>query len=346
MVVPVGDTNLTINLTNNLSEPVSLHILGQVLTNNAGPVFTDGLTDTTLPGTERPTGNVTARIRSFSHETAGGGGVGTYVWGSFKPGTFMLQSATNPAKQVQMGLYAAVYQDTAAGEAYPGVTYDEQIIMVYHEIDPVIHQAVSEDRYGANAGGPPPHVTSSVFREPTYYLINGMGHPDPGLDPINGATPIAAGQTILLRFVNAGLLTHAPQLLNEYMTVVAEDGVPYMYPRDMVSFELSAAKTMDALVVPSNGTYPIYDGVLNLSNAGVTPGGMLTYVQVGPPECEGNFNGDGTVNVADLAQFGAAYGSSLGEPAYDPVVDLNGDGVINVADLAVFGADYGRTDCP
>lgn len=286
LVVPVGDTNLTINLTNNLPEPVSLHILGQVLTNNAGPVFTDGLTGAALPDPERPAGNYTARVRSFTHETPSGG-MDTYIWGAFKPGTFMLQSATNPAKQVQMGLYAAVYQDTAVGEAYPGVTYDEQLIIVYHEIDPAIQQAVSEDRYGANAAGPLPHITSSAFREPTYYLMNGMGHPNVGLDPINGATPLAAGQSVLIRFVNAGLVTHVPQLLNLGMTVVAEDGIAYTYPRDMVSFELSAAKTMDAIIVPSaEGKYALYDAVLNLTNAGASPGGMLAYVQVVEPSAD------------------------------------------------------------
>ena len=46
-------------------------------------------------------------------------GVGSYTWTNFKAGTYLLQSGTNPAKQVQMGLYAAVKKDHAPGEAYP-----------------------------------------------------------------------------------------------------------------------------------------------------------------------------------------------------------------------------------
>jgi hypothetical protein len=284
LVVPQGDSTLTINLTNNLDEPVSLNILGQVLTNNTGPVWTDGLTDAVV-GDPRGSGNYTARVRSFSHETAPGN-VGIYTWASFRPGTYLLTSGTNPAKQVQMGLYAPVKQDAAGGSvAYPGLDpYTKELVLVFHEVDPVLHDAVSAGTYGYSPSPPPGQIPSSLDRNPKYYLINGMGYPDAGLDPINAATPVTNGDRVLMRFLNAGLETHAPQILNTNMDLVAEDGNPYLYPKnEQYGFGLPAGKTVDAILEIGPTTparLPLYDAVLNLTNAAQSPGGMLAHLAV------------------------------------------------------------------
>lgn len=262
LVVPAGDNQLEIILTNNLPEETSLHILGQTLSNNTGPVF--------------PVGDL--RVRSFSHETPTGG-TGTYQWNDFKPGTWMLQSATNPARQVQMGLYAAVKKDTVAdAEAYPGIPYDQELILVFHDIDPFLHAAI--------AGTVPEPYLSSAYHQPRFYLINGKSYPDIP-DPVFTAN---IGQRLLIRFVNAGLVTHVPQILGMYMTTVAEDGIPYTYTAEQYGVEMPPAKTLDAILVPAKagpvaGKFPIYDGRLGLSNFGTyqgTPpgGGMLAYLAV------------------------------------------------------------------
>jgi FtsP/CotA-like multicopper oxidase with cupredoxin domain len=100
IVVPPGE-NLTIHLKNALAEPVSLNILGQTLTNNAGPVWTSFPGNVVTSTGNRTGADATSRVRSFSHETAPGA-TADYVWGAFQPGTYLLQSGTNPAKQVQM----------------------------------------------------------------------------------------------------------------------------------------------------------------------------------------------------------------------------------------------------
>ena len=117
------DNALIIHLKNNLSEPVSLNILGQRLTNNSGPVWTNFPDDTQTWSGARPAGNYTARVRSFSHETQPGE-VGEYRWESFRAGTYLLQSGTNPAKQVQMGMFLPVVKDVSQGFAYADVPYD------------------------------------------------------------------------------------------------------------------------------------------------------------------------------------------------------------------------------
>ena len=284
LTVPHTDATLTIHLKNMLpSDPVSLHILGQRLTNSGPPTYSNG------------------RVLSFTHEAAPGGGTADYIWGSavapenhFKPGTFMLQSGTNPAKQVQMGLYAPVLKDASPGAAYPGVPYDKEVFVVFHELDPMIHAAIAAGTYGP--GGT---ITSSVHREAKYFLINGKSHPDPGLNPVNGSTPLSVGERVLLRFINAGLKVHTPQLLNSYMTLVAEDGGKLLYPRQQYHVELPPAKTVDAIFEPAEeGTLPLLDGRLTLTNAGAAPGGMLAYLNVQGAVTAGPFYFSTTTNTA------------------------------------------------
>lgn len=278
-----GDNSLIIHLKNNLSEPVSLNILGQRLTNNSGPVWTNFPDDTQTWSGARPAGNYTARVRSFTHETLPGE-IGEYRWESFRSGTYLLQSGTNPAKQVQMGMYLPVVKDTSQGSAYADVSYDEEVVVVFHEIDPAINQAIAAGTYGAVPGAT---IGSSISREPKYFLMNGMSYPSDGLEHINGKVPLLKGDRLLIRFLNAGLETHVPQILGLYMTLWAEDGNRYRYPKEVYGFELPAGKTVDATVVsPMNPPwkYPLYDARLNLNNNGASPGGMLSYIKSSLPD--------------------------------------------------------------
>lgn len=282
LAVPADQTVVTVNLTNNLPEPVSLHILGQQLSNNAGPVWTNGLSGSVASRKARPVDDFTARVRSFSHETYSGS-TKTYTWSNFKPGTFLLQSGTNPAKQVQMGLFAPMKKDTVdprsgvPAQAYAGVPYDKELIVVFHEVDPQIQGAIAAGTYGAVPGAT---VGSSVFRAARYFLINGKAFPDQGLRPINAGKPINAGERVLVRFLNGGLQTYVPQWLGQYMTVWAEDGNRYQHARENYGIEMPPAKTIDAVITAATGRWALYDARLNLSNAGSPRGGMLAYVRV------------------------------------------------------------------
>ncbi len=53
----------------------------------------------------------------------------------------------------------------------------------------------------------------------------------------------------------------------------------------------------------------------------------------------GDTNGDGCVDVIDLLEFIAAFGSAPGYPNYDPACDFNGDHAVDVIDL-LFMIDY------
>lgn len=57
----------------------------------------------------------------------------------------------------------------------------------------------------------------------------------------------------------------------------------------------------------------------------------------------GDVNGDGSVDVIDLLDFIAAFGSVLGDPNYDPACDFNGDGSVDVIDLLIMVGSFGQT---
>ncbi|MEW6486252.1 MAG: multicopper oxidase domain-containing protein, partial [Pseudomonadota bacterium] len=262
-----GDT-VNIHLLNNLTglytEPVSLHIPGQIAV--TAPTWNDGSTGNRT--------SLTQRVRSFAHEAAQGGGTATYTWSNLKSGTYLYQSATHPAVQVQMGLYGILEVNAAAGppaQAYDTDTaYDVDLALVFSEIDPALHTAVAAGTYGVNPA-------STIHYNPKYFLINGKPFTY-GESAVPIGTP---SQTTLLRFLNAGLDDHVPVFQGLYLKIVAEDGKLYPYPKYQYSVHIPAGKTVDALLSPSpEGYYPLYDRRLYLTNAAASPGGMLRYLVV------------------------------------------------------------------
>jgi hypothetical protein len=267
LAVPPGE-GLTVNVRNDLPQNISLVINGQAMTPT--PVWDDG--------SSGPRPSLTARVRSFTYEAAGGGGLATYSWPSMKPGTYLYQSGTHPAVQVQMGLYGAATKDAASGQAYAGVPYENQVTLLYSEIDTVLHNAVAgpTPTYGS-ASGP----TSTLDYVPRYFLVNGKPF-------VQGDAPVATIgvlQRTLLRFINAGLQTHVAMLDAQHMQLVAEDGNPYPWPgnpREAYTAFLPAAKTIDAILTPRPGTtrIAIFDRMLALTNDRAGNGGLTSFLAV------------------------------------------------------------------
>jgi VCBS repeat-containing protein len=260
--VPAGDTILNVHLYNALPPlngaptPVSLVIMGQQAV--MSPVSVADAQGRT-------------RVRSFTHETLPGT-TGVYTWNALTPGTYLYQSGTQPAVQVQMGLYGAVTQDASAGEAYVGLAYQHEVTLLYSEIDTALHAAVASDNYG-----PGKAMTSTIDYLPRYFLVNGEPHTP-------AATPLPAGnvgETTLVRFLNAGLQTHVPLVQGLHMQLVAEDGKPFPYPREQYSALLPAGKTIDALLTPAaEGSYAVYDRRLRLTSGRNAPGGLFATLAV------------------------------------------------------------------
>jgi hypothetical protein len=60
--------------------------------------------------------------------------------------------------------------------------------------------------------------------------------------------------------------------------------------------------------------------------------GNYVYSSAGPPTTNEDLNGDGTVNIQDIAIWGQAFGSTPDHPRWNPIADLNGDGRVDMVD--------------
>jgi hypothetical protein len=163
ITVPTGQA-LQINLTNSLifngnKIPTSLTIVGQLggglgdpaqRTTVASPIREPQATTWTVanvPGAINNPPPQGPRVQSFSTEVAEGATT-SLTWTAPRPGTYLLESGTHPSIQGPMGLYGIVVITSApsggnAGTAYPGVSYNAEVPLLFSEIDPAQNRAVS-----------------------------------------------------------------------------------------------------------------------------------------------------------------------------------------------------------
>ena len=73
--------------------------------------------------------------------------------------------------------------------------------------------------------------------------------------------------------------------------------------------------------------------------------GWQTYLLGTHAECPQDLDGDGDVDLSDLAALLGVYGAVEGDPNYNPAADFNDDGWIGLSDLAALLSVYGSY-CP
>jgi hypothetical protein len=314
--VPDGDTTLTVVLINNLPVPTSFVLHGH---NTAmTPVFaTPAGVVCTPPAAGSPAADMTAlqafrdcRVRSFTREapprpvsdngTAANDVVYTYT--NVRPGTYLYQSGTMPQIQVQMGLYGMVRKDAPSpaplpgNNAYPNVTYDNDVALLLSEVDPAVHAAVAAGtfntstiaydpkyfrlhRYNPTTGvcataTPGPCIAQPIEFTDRTIAVGGLG--------VRAAHTIQPGERQLVRAVNAGLQSRSLLLIDGHWFLVAEDGLAFPYPREQYSAFLPAAKTADLWFTPTlaggdtaaiDRQLTIFDRRLALTNNNADPGG-------------------------------------------------------------------------
>lgn len=261
-LLAVPEEPLTIHLRNELDEPTSVFLPGQ-------------------PKLLNPVRNGD-RITSFDAVTAPGS-VGHYTWSAPRRGTFLLQSGTHPQKQVQMGLHGALRVGDAQLPA--GEVPVQERTLVFSEIDPVLHgDGTSTGSFPANAAPairPVPAGDIPQGYAPRHFLINGKAFSAGSAldDLLEGVT---TGQGVVLHLVNAGLETHAPELLGGEFEVTAEDG--YLAPtrRLRSSTVLPAGKALEVFFKPQrDDTYSLLDRRLRLVSGAQLGSGMLARFKVG-----------------------------------------------------------------
>jgi len=203
----------------------------------------------------------------------GAGSSTSYTFTASAPGTFLYASGVNAHLQVPMGLYGALIVRPAANQAYGASTmFDVEATLVLSELDPALNNS--------------PSISDLVNYAPKYWLINGEAYPDTVTPPISAA----AGQKVLLRYLNAGLLNPSMSLLGMHQQVIARDAFALGFPYQVVAETIPAGTTTDAIAtIPSGavaGTkFWLYNRNLYVTNAGAFPGGMLAYIEVSGAPC-------------------------------------------------------------
>ena len=222
------------------------------------------------------------------------GGTKLYIFTANRPGTYLYGAGLLAGAQYQsaMGLYGAlIVRPATAGQAYNDVTtaYNDEAVLVLSEVDPAL-----------NNNATPATFDMRNFA-PRYFLINGQAYPN------TTAIPTAAGNRVLLRYLNAGMQFHSMALLGTHQTVIANDGSPLAYSHRMVAETFGPGQTVDTIATIPAATVDgsklaVYDGNLMLRNSNAAGfGGMLTFLTVSGTPPTGDTTGPVTSNVAYAA---------------------------------------------
>jgi hypothetical protein len=230
LCVDQGDT-VTVRLHNALPDPVSI-------------VF---------PGQQAVTGTGAAGLLA---PEAPPGGDATYTFTASEPGTYLYESGSDPAKQVEMGLYGALIVRPAghADHAYDAATtFDpkREYLLLLSDIDPDLHHAVE---------------TGAAYDFDTlrsrYFAINGRQFPDTVQDngvawlphqpygalvrvkPYDATTnPLPA----LIRMINVGALNHPYHPHGNHLRQIGQDGRKLATSTEHFAETIASGQTLDYL---------------------------------------------------------------------------------------------------
>jgi FtsP/CotA-like multicopper oxidase with cupredoxin domain len=206
--------------------------------------------------------------------------VGATVTRSFTagaPGSYVYSSGGGAGRQTAMGLYGAlVVRSATPNQAYDvaATGYDVAATLVLSAVDPRFNAA--------------PDTFDLHSYRATYWLINGRGYPD------TAGIAAAAGQRVLLRYLNAGFDNTTMLLLGMHQHVVARDARLLTNPFDAAAETIPAGATEDTIATvpatapPSPHGFPLYNRQVHVTNGDApsdgapnpahTPGGMLTFI--------------------------------------------------------------------
>ncbi len=243
------DAVITVNLTNSLPVTTSIIFPGQTGVSPTG----SGL---------------------FGQLEVGPGGSASYTFTASEPGTYLYESGTEPHKQVQMGLFGAliVRPSLGANFAYNNASTefdpDREFLLLIHDIDPDLHQAVER--------GLTYDVTTKHDR---YWTINGRSFPDsiapsgvPWLpyQPYGALVHVEASFTstlsttdpALIRYANAGMENHPFHPHGNHLRIIGRDG-------RLLSASLSASFENFNTTIGSGQTYDLLFRWINVEGWGV-----------------------------------------------------------------------------
>ncbi len=181
-----------------------------------------------------------------------------------------------------------------------------------------------------------------------------FGAPALAVDTNNKALPVLDSSRVAT--VGSAVIDLRTDIISQNVTIVAADknsgSVTYVHTYSIPGFQLGAVAGVSGLAVRfvlnvAVGPYALSSDIL--VQLSLTPICRPTY---GATECqqamtsttltrELDMNGHGVVDIADVTTVVAAYGTSAGQPGYNPLADLNGSGTINIVGMGPLLANYG-----
>jgi hypothetical protein len=179
----------------------------------------------------------------------------SYSFTASHPGTYLYESGSDVAKQIEMGLYGALIVRPSLGDDY---AYDDAVtrfdpsreyLLLLAEIDPVLHHAVETGK---------PYDFTTLQNH--YFTINGRSFPDTiqdnGTDllpnqPYGALVRIRPNdpsndQPALIRMVNAGADNHPFHPHGNHTRQIAQDGRRLLSPGGQPATTEHFAETIGA----------------------------------------------------------------------------------------------------
>jgi plastocyanin len=207
LIVNQGDT-VTINLTNSLTQPVSMLFPGQLDVSAVGGTC------------------ATSEDCLITRESTSPSDTVTYQFTATQAGTYMYHSATNTELQTEMGLVGTlIVRPPASGRAYShgDTAYDQEYLFFLTEMDPRIHHKVD--------AGFVDQVDFTDYKAVLWFM-NGRNGPDtmspafvPWMphQPYNILPRTHPGDTVLMRVISASHHMHPLHTHGNNFTVIAND---------------------------------------------------------------------------------------------------------------------------
>ena len=204
MIVRQGD-KITVNLNSELPVPVSMVFPGQ--SNQTSSGGTSGL---------------------MTNESGGLTDTVTYTFVASEPGTYLYQSGTNPALQIEMGLVGALIVRPRMGNKFAynsaDTRFDHEYLFLLSEMDPQIHFIASMGYFD---------FIDNTNHNPVLWMINGRAAPDTLADagvswlpyqPYNSLSRVRPGETALARIINVGRDPHPFHTHGNHAIIIGTDG--------------------------------------------------------------------------------------------------------------------------
>ena len=208
----------------------------------------------------------------------------TYTIKANKIGTSVYEAGDTPSgpRQVAMGLVGTLIVTPSLVDcptsmcAYGATAYEDEAIVALSDLD-------------AEFAGDPLAFDMSYYGQSTnadgtarrvYHVINGKTFPD--TDVIDGR----AGDTVLVRYVNAGVKDRSMGLLGLHQNLLARNADPYVHSQTFVAPLIGPGETADVTIAVPAGAkagqrYPLTDQSQRFGGETANGfGGAMTFVNV------------------------------------------------------------------